>query len=147
MSKSSNARGELAEEIDRTDVMLLDVRRAVHVPLDHVNDRLSEMSAGEVRVHCASGYRLRSLAPHGRSRSSLRNSHASMRSSTGWIRRHLAKLRLAKLVCTRRHGTQVFYVAEYDHLERLTTEALFHADHATGTADSAAPTGSTRAAG
>ena len=48
------------------------------------------------------------------------------------VSQHLAKLRLAKLVRTRREGTRMFYVVENDHLERLTTEALFHADHITG---------------
>ncbi len=48
------------------------------------------------------------------------------------VSQHLAKLRLAKLVRTRRDGTRVFYVAENDHLERLTSEALFHADHVVG---------------
>ena len=58
---------------------------------------------------------------------------AHVGSPASTVSQHLAKLRLARLVRTRRHGTQVFYVAENDHLERLTTEALFHADHATGT--------------
>lgn len=57
-------------------------------------------------------------------------SHVDSPAST--VSQHLAKLRLAKLVRTRRSGTQVFYVVENDHLERLTTEALFHADHVTG---------------
>lgn len=48
------------------------------------------------------------------------------------VSQHLAKLRLAKLVRTRRQGTQMFYVVENDHLQRLTTEALFHADLVTG---------------
>ena len=59
---------ELAEEIDRSDVVVLDVRRddewstnhlrtAVHVPLDQLDDRLSEIPDGQVWVHCASGYR------------------------------------------------------------------------------------------
>jgi DNA-binding transcriptional ArsR family regulator len=54
------------------------------------------------------------------------------------VSQHLAKLRLAKLVRTRRAGTQVFYAADNPHLERLTTEALFHAEHATGEAHSGA---------
>ena len=56
--------------------------------------------------------------------------HVDSPSST--VSQHLAKLRLAKLVRTRRHGTHVFYVVENDHLERLTTEAWFHADHVIG---------------
>ena len=59
---------ELAEEMDRAQVVVLDVRRddewstnhldgAVHVPLDQLDDRLSEIPDGQVWVHCASGYR------------------------------------------------------------------------------------------
>jgi len=45
------------------------------------------------------------------------------------VSQHLAKLRLARLVKTRREGTYVFYLAENDHVRRLVEEALFHADH------------------
>jgi DNA-binding transcriptional ArsR family regulator len=47
------------------------------------------------------------------------------------VSQHLAKLRLARLVRTRREGTHVYYVAENDHALRLVTEALFHAEHVT----------------
>ena len=57
---------------------------------------------------------------------------AHVDSPASTVSQHLAKLRLAKLVRTRRDGTRVFYVVENDHLERLTTEALFHADHIIG---------------
>ncbi len=42
---------------------------------------------------------------------------------------HLAKLRLARMVRTRREGNFVFYLAEDDHVRRLVEEALFHAHH------------------
>jgi DNA-binding transcriptional ArsR family regulator len=42
---------------------------------------------------------------------------------------HLAKLRLAGLVSTRRDGRRVLYSACGAHVRRLITEALFHADH------------------
>lgn len=45
------------------------------------------------------------------------------------VSQHLAKLRLARLVRTRRDGTHIFYVAENDHVRRLVEESLFHADH------------------
>ena len=48
------------------------------------------------------------------------------------VSQHLAKLRLARLVRTRRDGTHVYYMIENDHIRRLVTEALFHADHALG---------------
>ena len=47
------------------------------------------------------------------------------------VSQHLAKLRLARLVHTRREGNRIFYSAENDHVLRLVTEALFHADHLT----------------
>ena len=50
------------------------------------------------------------------------------------VSQHLAKLRLAHLVRTRRDGNRIFYAAENDHILRLVTEALFHADHLTSTA-------------
>lgn len=45
------------------------------------------------------------------------------------VSQHLAKLRLARLVRTRREGTFVFYSAADVHVRRLLDEALFHADH------------------
>lgn len=46
------------------------------------------------------------------------------------VSQHLAKLRLARLVRTRREGTFVFYSAADVHVRRLLDEALYHADHA-----------------
>lgn len=45
------------------------------------------------------------------------------------VSQHLAKLRLGRLVSTRREGTRIFYLADNDHVRRLVEEALFHADH------------------
>lgn len=45
------------------------------------------------------------------------------------VSQHLAKLRLGRLVRTRRDGTHVFYLAENDHVRHIVEEALFHADH------------------
>ncbi len=45
------------------------------------------------------------------------------------VSQHLAKLRLARLVHTRRQGTQVFYRVENEHVMRLVTDAVHHADH------------------
>ncbi len=64
------------------------------------------------------------------------------------VSQHLAKLRLARLVRTRREGTFVFYMAENAHVRRLVEEALFHADHVVqglGDHDEQADTGSTPA--
>jgi DNA-binding transcriptional ArsR family regulator len=54
---------------------------------------------------------------------------------------HLAKLRLARLVTTRREGTRIFYAATDDHVRRLTEEALFHADHVVSDLPDHAPDG------
>jgi DNA-binding transcriptional ArsR family regulator len=46
------------------------------------------------------------------------------------VSQHLAKLRMARLVRTRRKGTQVFYRLENDHVGRLVTDAVHNAEHA-----------------
>ncbi|MDP9019242.1 MAG: metalloregulator ArsR/SmtB family transcription factor [Actinomycetota bacterium] len=48
------------------------------------------------------------------------------------VSQHLAKLRLARLVRSRRQGNRVFYLAENEHVRRMVEEALFHADHVVG---------------
>lgn len=48
------------------------------------------------------------------------------------VSQHLAKLRLAHLVQTRRQGAQVFYRVVSDHVRQLVEDAIFHAEHAGG---------------
>ena len=45
------------------------------------------------------------------------------------VSQHLAKLRLAHLVRSRREGTRVYYVVDDVHVRRLVHEVLSHADH------------------
>ncbi|WP_119726830.1 ArsR/SmtB family transcription factor [Thermomonospora amylolytica] len=45
------------------------------------------------------------------------------------VSQHLAKLRLAGLVTTRKDGRHVVYALKHGHLKRLVTEALNAADH------------------
>ncbi|MBA3303022.1 MAG: helix-turn-helix transcriptional regulator [Acidimicrobiia bacterium] len=45
------------------------------------------------------------------------------------VSQHLAKLRMARLVQSRRDGNRVLYSADDPHLSRLIEEALSHADH------------------
>ncbi len=45
------------------------------------------------------------------------------------VSQHLAKLRLAGLVETRRAGRHIYYRLSDGHLRRLVLEALSHADH------------------
>ena len=46
------------------------------------------------------------------------------------VSQHLAKLRMARLVRTRRDGTQIFYRLDNDHVARLITDAVHNAEHA-----------------
>ena len=46
------------------------------------------------------------------------------------VSQHLAKLRMARLVRTRRAGTTIFYTLENDHIGQLVTDAVFNAEHA-----------------
>ncbi|WP_413451230.1 metalloregulator ArsR/SmtB family transcription factor [Georgenia phoenicis] len=50
------------------------------------------------------------------------------------VSQHLAKLRLAGLVRTRREGTFIYYSATDAHVHRLLAESLSHAEHVTGAA-------------
>lgn len=45
------------------------------------------------------------------------------------VSQHLAKLRMTRLVQTRREGTQVFYRLENEHVAQLVTDALHNAEH------------------
>lgn len=46
------------------------------------------------------------------------------------VSQHLAKLRMARLVRTRRDGTTVYYSLENEHVEQLVTDAIYNAEHA-----------------
>jgi len=46
------------------------------------------------------------------------------------VSQHLAKLRMARLVKTRRAGTTIFYSLENEHVERLVVDAVYNAEHA-----------------
>ncbi|MGE2832726.1 ArsR/SmtB family transcription factor [Mycobacterium sp. SMC-4] len=46
------------------------------------------------------------------------------------VSQHLAKLRMARLVRTRRAGTTIFYALENDHVGQLVSDAVFNAEHA-----------------
>ena len=46
------------------------------------------------------------------------------------VSQHLAKLRMARLVRTRRDGTTIFYSLDNDHVGQLVTDAVFNAEHA-----------------
>ena len=46
------------------------------------------------------------------------------------VSQHLAKLRMARLVRTRREGTMIFYSLDNEHVRQLVTDAVFNAEHA-----------------
>ncbi|SLI29282.1 Putative transcriptional regulator, ArsR family [Mycobacteroides abscessus subsp. abscessus] len=46
------------------------------------------------------------------------------------VSQHLAKLRMARLVRTRRDGTTVYYSLENEHVEQLVTDAVYNAEYA-----------------
>jgi len=46
------------------------------------------------------------------------------------VSQHLAKLRLARIVATRREGTRVFYRLANEHARQLVADAVFQAEHA-----------------
>lgn len=46
------------------------------------------------------------------------------------VSQHLAKLRMARLVRTRREATTIFYSLENDHVAQLVTDAVHNAEHA-----------------
>jgi DNA-binding transcriptional ArsR family regulator len=45
------------------------------------------------------------------------------------VSHHLAKLRLAGVVSTRRGGNRIFYAAHDHHIEALVQDALRHVEH------------------
>src|SRR5215471_7567534 len=46
------------------------------------------------------------------------------------VSQHLAKLRMARLVRTRRAGTTIFYSLENEHIGQLVIDAVYNAEHA-----------------
>ena len=59
------------------------------------------------------------------------------------VSQHLAKLRLAQVVRTRRDGTRMFYETQDVHVRQLVDEALYHADHLIADHADHGPTGGT----
>jgi DNA-binding transcriptional ArsR family regulator len=45
------------------------------------------------------------------------------------VSQHLAKLRMARLVSTRRVGTSVLYRVDDDHVRQLVTDTIHHVEH------------------
>ncbi|MFD7154942.1 ArsR/SmtB family transcription factor [Kribbella sp. NPDC059898] len=52
--------------------------------------------------------------------------------SPAGVSQHLAKLRMARLVRTRKQANQVFYRIENSHASQLVEDAIYHAEHSSG---------------
>ena len=48
------------------------------------------------------------------------------------VSQHLAKLRMARLVRTRRQANQIFYRLDNDHIRQLVEDAIYQAEHSGG---------------
>jgi DNA-binding transcriptional ArsR family regulator len=48
------------------------------------------------------------------------------------VSQHLAKLRMARVVQTRRQANQILYRIASSHVRQLVEDAIYHAEHATG---------------
>ena len=48
------------------------------------------------------------------------------------VSQHLAKLRMARLVQTRRQANQIFYRIANTHVRQLVEDAIYHAEHTAG---------------
>lgn len=48
------------------------------------------------------------------------------------VSQHLAKLRMARVVRTRRQGNQIFYRLENSHLRQMVEDGIYQAEHASG---------------
>jgi DNA-binding transcriptional ArsR family regulator len=48
------------------------------------------------------------------------------------VSQHLAKLRMARLVQTRRQANQIFYRITNAHVRQLVEDAIYHAEHTAG---------------
>jgi ArsR family transcriptional regulator, zinc-responsive transcriptional repressor len=52
------------------------------------------------------------------------------RADTAGVSQHLAELRMARLVQTRRQGTQLYHRLANDHVRQLMIDAMHHSEHA-----------------
>ncbi|HWM74504.1 MAG TPA: metalloregulator ArsR/SmtB family transcription factor [Nocardioides sp.] len=48
------------------------------------------------------------------------------------VSQHLAKLRMARLVRTRRQANQIFYRIDSSHVRQVVEDAIYHAEHTGG---------------
>ncbi|MGW5939141.1 ArsR/SmtB family transcription factor [Streptomyces celluloflavus] len=85
--------------------------------------------AAEVLGLLADRTRLALLHTLGRGEADVSTLTGAVGAARPAVSQHLAKLRLAGLVTSRKDGRRVVYALRDGHLRRLVAEALQHADH------------------
>ncbi|CAN5374251.1 Ni(II)/Co(II)-sensing metalloregulatory transcriptional repressor KmtR [soil metagenome] len=85
--------------------------------------------AVEVFKMLAEGTRLRILWCLIEGESSVGDLAAQVEKSHAAVSQHLAKLRMARLVQTRREGNTIFYRIASEHARLLAMDAVHHAEH------------------
>jgi DNA-binding transcriptional ArsR family regulator len=60
---------------------------------------------------------------------SVNDLSAAVGKRPGAVSQHLAKLRMARLVTTRRDGNQILYRVANEHVSQLVADALRHGEH------------------
>ena len=86
--------------------------------------------AVEIFRMLADGTRIRLLWELQDSESSVNQLAEAVGKPAPAVSQHLAKLRMARMVRTRREGNQVFYRVENDHVASLVRDAIHNAEHA-----------------
>lgn len=56
----------------------------------------------------------------------------AIRKPPAGVSQHLAKLRMARVVRTRRQGNQIFYRLDDSHVRQMVEDAIYQAEHASG---------------
>lgn len=87
------------------------------------------LMAVEVLRMIADATRLRLLRALVSGEMSVNDLSAAVAVRPASVSQHLAKLRLARLVTTRRHGTRVLYQVANEHVSQLVADALRHSEH------------------
>ncbi|MGF1429133.1 ArsR/SmtB family transcription factor [Kitasatospora sp. LaBMicrA B282] len=111
------------------------VSGANHTGANHaehpVTDQQLDVAAGVLAL-LADRTRLALLHRLGQGEADVTTLTAASNAARTSVSQHLAKLRLAGLVTTRKDGRRVVYALRHGHLRRLVDEALNVADHEIG---------------
>lgn len=85
--------------------------------------------AVEVFAMLADATRVRLILALGEGEQSVTRLAQLVDKSPAAVSQHLAKLRLARMVSTRREGTTVYYALVDEHARQLVTDAVLQAEH------------------